>query len=143
MVAVMKEYVPKEILMTLGGITIDGFEEGSFITISKTEDNFSVKSGIGGEGVRINKQNNFYTIEITLLSVSSSNDYLSALATADSLVPGTGKVPVTINNGVCRDLFGAAECWVVKPADTTYSDAADPKVWTFGAFNPAYFPGGS
>ena len=139
----LKEFVPKDIIFTLGGVPIQGFEEGGFITISKVEDSFSFKSGIEGDGIRINKQNNFYSVTFTLLMTSASNDYLSALATADNFTPGVGKVGISINNLRGRELFAATEAWVTKLADTAYSGAADPKQWVMNVFNPVYNPGGS
>lgn len=139
----MKTFAPKEVICTLGGIPIGGFEEGTFITISKADDNWTAKSGINGDAIRILKTAFIYNVEFTLMFTSDSNDYLSALATADANIPGTGLVPLTINNGLGRDLFASDQAWIVKPADTVYSDAADPKVWTLMAYNPNYFVAGS
>lgn len=139
----MKTFAPKEVNFTFGGVPISGFEEGSFITITKVEDNWSAKSGINGDAIRVLKTNFLYTVEVTLMFTSDSNDYLSALTTADANIPGTGLVSISINNGLGRDLFASDQAWVIKPADTTYSDAADPKTWTIMAYNPGYFVGGS
>ena len=135
-------YDPAQILVTMGGVPISGFESGTFVTIEKVEDNWSAKSGIEGDAVRILKTDYLYNVTLTLMYTSASNDYLSALATADANLPGSGLVPLEIKNGLGRSLFVTTQSWVVKPASTNYSDAADPREWGLQSYKPLYFAGG-
>lgn len=134
--ATLSTYSPNDVMVTLGGIPISGFEEGSFITIAKAENNWSFKGGINGDGLRILKKHNLFTVEFTLMFSSSSNTYLGALALADYQLPGAGLVPISIKNGSGTDSFASPQAWIVKPADTTYSDVGDPKVWNIEAYLP-------
>lgn len=135
-------YDPNQILVTLGAVTISGFETGTFVNIEKVEDNWSAKSGIGGEAVRILKTDYLWNVTLTLMYVSASNDYLSALSISDNLTPGIGLVPLEIRNGLGRTLFVSTQAWVVKPATTAYSDASEPREWALMAYKPLAFLGG-
>ena len=138
----LSTYAPSEINVSLGGVPISGFEVGTFVNIEKVEDTWSNKSGIGGEGIRILKKDNFYTVTFTLIYSSASNDYLNGLVQADELLPGSGLVPILIEDGLGRTSFSSSEAWVVKKATTAFSDAADPREWMVHVYSPQYFAAG-
>lgn len=136
-------YVPSEVNCIVGSIPVSGFETGTFIEINKVEDSWSAKSGIGGDAIRILKVDKLYTVTLTLHYGSASNDYLSGLATADVLVPGSGLVPISIDDGLGRTTFVSSEAWVQTTATTGFSDAADPRKWVIQVYNPEYVVAGS
>jgi Protein of unknown function (DUF3277) len=78
-------YDAKLVTLTVNGVFITGFADGSFVSSEKDEESFSTKVGAQGD-VAISKTNNpLGTISFSLLQESPSNTYLKKMA--KSLTP--------------------------------------------------------
>jgi hypothetical protein len=138
----LTDYDPAEVNVTLGPASISGFAAGTFIIISKNVDTWSEESGIAGDGMRIKNNDAFYTITLTLMANSDSNDALAAISEADKKLTGSGLVPMKIKNNLGRETFACPSVWVKKISDVEFSDGTSAKSWVLGAHNAVYWPGG-
>lgn len=138
----MKTYDPKNILITLGGVAITGFADGTFVTVRRNSDTWSLQMGADGEGTRSKSNDKSGQIEIQLMQSSQSNAYLSNLALADEL-NNAGLVPALIKNNLGSDLHAAEQSYVKKPADAEYAKEAGPRTWIIETDNLQTFLGGS
>lgn len=138
----LTDYDPAEVLVSFGGITIEGFQTGTFVNIVKTADTWATVSGIAGEGMFVKANDPWYDVTFTLMANAASNDYLSALWTADLNLTGTGLLPLAIKNNLGREFFTSTSARIVKVADLAFSDAGDPKTWNIKCYKAAFFNGG-
>lgn len=125
----VRTYDPRQVIITIGGVPMSGFADGTFVKVSRVSDSFSKVSGADGIVSR-SKTNDFSgSIELTVAQTSPSNDILSAFMISDELT-NTGVVPV-----ICKDVSGrtslfSAFAWIRKPADTEFGKDITNRTWT-------------
>lgn len=108
-------YNPKKVTCALGNHIVSGFADDSFIAVEFAGDGASYVSGADGEIARSIDPSSVYTLKITLLQASLSNEKLNAFYENDKL-NGTGTFPVTIKDILGGDTFTGGIAWVSKPA---------------------------
>lgn len=125
----VRTYDPKQIIVTVGGVPISGYTEGTFVTISRDEDTWTKNVGADGLVSRV-KTNNFTgSVVITLKQTSPSNDYLSGLIAVDE-VTNIGVVPVLIKDLSGNSTYFSATGWVKKYSDSTFAKEIGDREWT-------------
>lgn len=127
----VKNYDPKSIVQSLAGIPILGIAKGTFVTVATNEDAFNLTVGSSGEGCRAKTNNESAVITFTLLQSSVTNDLLSALHNTDLLSPnGDGVGTYLLKDLQGTTIIAAETAWIRKPADTSYADTVENRVWT-------------
>lgn len=140
----LKQYDPKNVLITLGAIPVDGFADGEFVKIENNEDAFTLQVGTDGEATRSRSNNNAAKITITLMQSSLSNDLLSSLHNLDKAVPGgIGCVPLLIKDLLGRSLYAAATAWIAKRPSASFAREAGPREWVIETNELIPFDGGN
>lgn len=126
----VKTYNPKEVILTVGPYIISGYADGSFITVERNEDAWSLQIGTDGEGTRSKSNNRSGTVTTRLMQSSDSNQVLSALALADEQ-SGAGIVPIFIKDGSPggTTLVIAESGWVRKLPSVEYDRTALGREW--------------
>jgi hypothetical protein len=109
----IQTFDPKKLSVTVGSFIIHGWADGEMISVERTDQAFSKKTGVDGETTRVKTNNTTGQIKIKLMQSSSSNDDLSSLATADEL-SNSGVVPFSCKDGSGTTVLGAASVWVQK-----------------------------
>lgn len=135
-------YNPKQVILTIGGIPISGYAEGTFINVERDEDSFSKYVGSDGEVSRARTNNNSGTLTLTLAQTSNSNLILSGILQEDEL-RGDGIVPVIIKDASGQSVAFAAEGWIKKPASNEYSNEVGSREWTIDLAKVSIFTGGN
>ncbi len=137
-----KTYNPKKVLVSFAGRILTGFADGSFITVSRNGDSFTLAVGSDGEAARAANADRSGTVALTLMQTSQSNDQLSNLLATDELSNlGTGALFIKDASG--RTLVSAVEAWIRKPADVEFSKELGGREWTFETGNLEIFAGGN
>lgn len=126
----VRTYDPKLVTVTFGPIILEGYMDGTFVSMAQNGDNFEKSKGADGEIDRVNKNSNDWSITVTLKQTSPSNTQLSAQAAADKLA-NTGKFPLTITDLGGTSLFFAQDSWIGKEPDSEYSDTISSREWRF------------
>jgi hypothetical protein len=111
----MKTYDPNDVNVIVGGRTITGFAEDSFISAERMEDNFTEYVGAKGEVAMAESNNKTGEITITLQSTSPSVAYLNDLAEKKG---SSAVIPVSIVdlNDDGKITVSGAESRIRKPA---------------------------
>lgn len=124
----LKNYDPALVIVTFRGILIQGYADGTFVTVARDEDTFSKSTGAGGDTVRVRNRNRNGSITITLQAESPTNDLLSAIAALDE-ASGLGTGPAQMKNLNGSSLCSSAQGWLVRPSDSEYAKDAGQREW--------------
>ena len=137
----IRTYDPKLTTVIFGPLQIQGFAEEK-ISVSYSDDSFDLAIGCDGEATRVRKNNNSATITVTLQQSSPSNDSLSVISIADR---GTnvGMFPLTFVDGSGSTVAFAANAYIQKHPDLTYSNSNQTCQWVFITDNLGMFTGGN
>lgn len=139
--AAVRQYDPKKVIITFGGAIMSGFADGTFLTVTRREDAWSLQIGTDGEGTRSKSNNRSGSFELVLMQSSSSNDVLSALAEADELT-NAGVFPALVKDVNGSSLYSAETAWIVKIADSEFGRDAGPRTWKIETNELIVFVGG-
>lgn len=138
----VRTYDPKKVVLTVGGVPIGGFADGTFIMVERTNDTFTKVSGADGIVSRA-KANDFSgSITVTLAQTSPSNDVLQALATADEL-SNSGVVPVQCKDVSGRSTHFSAFAWIRKPPAAEYGKEISNREWALDCADLVMAHGGN
>lgn len=130
----MKTYSPRKVLTYWNGVPLSGYGPDTFIKVSRAADSFEKDVGADGEVARTASADRSGTIEITLQSVSESNDLLSDSVLRDELTQAsTGSFFLTDASG--RTVLSAPEAWVKKPTDVEFAASKGTRTWTIETGN--------
>jgi len=125
----VETYDPKKVIMTLGGVPITGYADGTFVQIDPNGDAFTKKVGADGEVVREKSNDNTHTIQITLLQSSDSNRYLQTVFKADKLT-GRGMLPLSFTDLNTMEAKFWPQAWIsIEPATGRAKETTDVQ-WT-------------
>lgn len=138
----MKTYDPSQVSIVIGGHTLSGFADGTFVTVVRDEDSWSLAIGTDGEGARAKSNNKSGTITVTLLQTSDSNRILSDFALADEL-SNSGVFPLLVKDASGNSLYTAETAWVQKPADSEFAREVGNREWTIRTDNLQVYVGGN
>lgn len=138
----MKTYDPKLVVVIVGGVQITGFADGTFVTVRRNSDAWSLQMGVDGEGTRSKSNDKSGQIEIQLMQSSQSNVYLSNLALADEL-NNAGLVPAMVKDNGGSSLAVAEQAYIKKTPDGENAREAGPRTWVIETDNLQHFVGGN
>lgn len=125
----IRSYSPTDVKVLIAGFyQLDGFVEGSFVTISKDVQPYKTTRTSDGSVARTYIKDDTYTITIRLASTSPANDVLNAIYSADS-VSQYAKFPIFIKDSLGSSLFLAPTCWVKQVPDMQFADTVTDRVW--------------
>lgn len=106
----VKQYDPKDCVITVGGVYITGLGE-DMVSCSKDEDNFSTNVGAQGDVVVNRSHNQLGTITITVQGTSPQKSYLLGLAKSGRMVD------VWVINKALNEKCGGSKAMMKKPPD--------------------------
>lgn len=122
-------YNPDEVICLIGGILpVEGFVDGTFISINKDMMPFtSIKTADGQMG-RLYQSDQTYTITLTLHCGSFSNDVLTKFWQIDE-ISQRGKFPLLIKDSSGSDLFFSTNTWIEGLPTLSKSASVDTRTW--------------
>ncbi len=137
----VKTYDPKQVVLSIGGVSMGGYADGTFINITSLNDAYATKAGADGEIARAKSNDNRGELVLTLLQTSLSNDILSAIYTLDQ-VSNEGVVPILLKDlsGLTTYFSGAG--WIRKLPDASFEKEISNREWTFDLADMNAFVGG-
>ncbi len=122
-------YTPEEVYVVIAGIlNADGFAEGTFINVSKDDAPYRSRTTADGVTVRLYRNSQTYTVELTFHIGSTSNDFLTKLWQLDEITQ-RGKFPLLIKDGSGSDLFFSATSWIEGLPTMVKSTNFDTRTW--------------
>jgi hypothetical protein len=138
----LSTYDPAQVFVTYGGFTLQGFADGSMITVERNENAFNLYIGSDGEGARSKSNNKSAVITIRLMQTSDSNDVITAFAKSDE-VTNSGSLPFMVKDGNGRTLLIAENCWVQKLPSVEFGKEAMEREWKLESDSVEMFVGGN
>lgn len=138
----VKTYDPAAVNIIFAGIPIDGFADGTFITVARDNPSYNLSIGSDGEGARAKSNDKSGTVTITLMQNSRTNDLLSALSIADEL-SGDGIGPFLMKDLSGRTLCAAETAWLEKPSDVEFAREITNREWVIKTDALDIFAGGN
>ena len=122
-------YCPESVNCLIGGIIpVEGFVDGTFISVDKDEMPYSSIRMPDGTVARKKNTSQTYTITITLHNGAETNNLLTKMWQIDELTD-RGKFPLLIKDQSGSDLLFSTESWIEGIPSMTKSNAIDSRVW--------------
>lgn len=140
----MKTYDSNEIIVILGTHIVDaGRDNGDFLTFATDADEYTKTVGADGEVVLNRSNDRSINATLTLLKTSLSNDYLSALVSADRLKPGGNTYAFAVRQTGGTTLITAqAKITVTPRSNAAWGPEVGTYQWGFVLANVVEFYGG-
>lgn len=135
-------YDPKQGTLVVGGAIINGYADGTYLSVERSSDSFSKVSGADGIVSRAKSNDKSGTITITLQQTSSGNDILSGIARRDELA-NAGVVPVVYKDLSGRSTAFSATAWVRKPPNMDNGKEIGNREWVLDCAALEIFIGGN
>lgn len=136
-------YDASQHFLVIGGFPINGFQDGSSITIEYDEARMTRQVDIDGKNVTFNKTNNkLGTVTFTLNEGAAGNDFLSALEAAfDNGTGGVAPFFFKDNNG--RSVALSDSCTVMTSPGIGGGRESTGRQWVLGTGQMTKFVGGA
>lgn len=124
----VRTYDPKQVIITVGGVALSGFTDGTFLEIDRSEATWNMVVGADGLVTR-GKTNNFSgTMTVTLKQSSPSNDVLSGFMAIDEAT-NQGVVPVLIKDLSGNSIYFSARAWITQYANSSFGKEISDRQW--------------
>jgi len=128
----IRTYNPDQVRVNWGGkFNIDGFADGTFITMTRNSPRTEVVVGAKGDNA-ITKSADFSgMIELTLLQNAPANEYLSYIMSLEDIAGDLIRAIIEVTDPSGSVLSIAQRCHIQEPAPVTLGDGTNAKTWTF------------
>lgn len=133
----VQTYSPSEVVFTLAGTTISGWDN---ITIKRSSPSFKMVRGIRNRHTRVRNKDTSAVIEIGLVNTSSSNDLLTAIVEKDEQL-GTGRIELMIKDTLGTFSFNSIEAYVAGYADMSFGEDVGTRTWIIECLSSSYSRG--
>jgi hypothetical protein len=121
---------------------MQGFSDGSMVSIEFNEDQFSLQMGTDGEGTRSKSNNYSARVTISLMQTSDSNQVLQGFWNSDRL-SDSGIFPFLLKDNSGRTIYAAEQMWVAKQPSAEFGREAGAREWVLETDNMVPFEGGN
>ncbi|MBX9744275.1 MAG: DUF3277 family protein [Chlamydiales bacterium] len=136
----VRTYDPKQVIITVGGVPMSGFADGSFLTVDRDDNQWTKVTGADGTSTRIKSNNRSGNMIITLKQSSPSNDVLSGFANVDELT-NAGVVPILVKDLSGNSIFFSATGWVKKYPSSEFGKDLANREWVLDLVDLDVFVG--
>ncbi len=136
----VRTYNLADVILTLGGIPIEGGSDGDKIAIAPTGDDWTMQVGTDGEVVRSFQNNLSGRVTVTLIYGAPSNAFLSDTAKGDRET-GTGVLTLSVADTRGNSLMSAESAWIMKRPEVTYGRDAGSVEWALDCAQITIEPG--
>lgn len=136
----LRTYDPRQVNISVGGVPMQGFADGTFLLIDRDEDAFTKVTGADGTSTRVKSNNRSGTLTLTLKQSSPSNDVLSGFAALDEL-SNSGVVPVLVKDNSGTSIYFSATGWVQKFPASEFGKEINNREWILDLVDVDIFVG--
>lgn len=135
----LRTYDPKEVSFIYAGSIIEGYADGTFLSIERNEDSATYQRASQGGGTRTLSNDKSGRFTITLQQTSPSNSTFNTQVQAMEL-SGGGIASALLKDNSGSDLASGAKSWVVKPSNMEYGNDLSNREWILETDNLEIFP---
>ena len=136
----VRTYDPKQVVVTIGGVPMSGYADGTFLVVDRDENAFTKVTGADGTSTRVKSNNRSGSMTLTLKQSSPSNDILSGFAALDEL-SNSGVVPILIKDLSGNSIFFSATGWVQKYPSSEFGKEINNREWILDLVDVDMFVG--
>lgn len=136
------QFNPKEVACIVAGSILEGFMDGTFITLERNEDSANMLVGAQGDATRTLSNNKGGRMTLNLQQTSPSNAVLNAQL-GDMERTGGGIFTFILKDNSGLDVANSATMWVVKPPNMEYANETSGREWILETNNLEMSPLGS
>lgn len=140
---ILSHYSPEDVTISIAGLmNIEGYAEGSFVSITRDAPLFETVESADGRISRVKRPSKTHTVEITLMGTAESNELLTRLSLIDhnTLV---AKFPLMIKDNLGGTVFFSASAWVESLPVTQFSTTVTDRTWRLKCAQATLFVGGN
>ncbi len=137
-----KDYDPLKVAITINGQTVEGFADGTYISVSRNNQSWTVQSGASGETARAKSNDRSGIVELTLMQTSAFNDILSGLFFSDEGELNAGKFVFALIDQNGNTNLAADQMWVQQPPTVEFGKELGDRVWTLETGSLLYISAG-
>ena len=128
----VKTFDPTTVSMFYGPIEMQGYAQDAAISCEHDEDDWSLVTGVDGEGTRSKTSQASATITVSLMQSSAVNLLLSASRELDiNTDGGLGGFPLLIKDGSGTTVLAAETAWIQKAPTAELGREATTREWVF------------
>ena len=136
----VRTFDPKQVIVTIGGVPMSGFSDGTFLEVDRNEPTWNIVVGADGLVTR-GKTNNFSgTLTLTLKQSSPSNDVLSAFMAVDEAT-NAGVIPVLVKDLSGNSIYFSARAWITQYPNSTFGKDITDRQWVLSMDEADMFVG--
>ena len=126
----MKTYDPKDYPLVFNGILLDGFAEGTYITIEEAVPGFSKVVGAYGDVTRTRSHDRSGTCRFVLQASSEANKRLSDMYNADRDGVASGVGEFSLSNKTGDTLHEGSKAYLAASPPATFDVSPTTREWT-------------
>jgi hypothetical protein len=131
----LAKYNPDQVSITCGGVLIQGFADGEFITVEQMTPSFDEVVGTDGEVARSRTSDKRLKVVIKLLQTSQSNPILSSLHNDDVNDPAGITFEFQMEDTLGGSIAFGAESWVTEIPSASMDRTAKSREWEIHVAN--------
>jgi len=136
----VRTYDPKSVVVSIGGVPMSGYADGTFLVVDRDEQAFTKVTGADGTSTRVKSNNRSGSMTLTLKQSSPSNDVLSGFTALDEL-SNSGVVPILIKDLSGNSLYFSATGWVQKFPSSEFGKEINNREWVLDLVDVDMFVG--
>jgi hypothetical protein len=136
----VRTFNPADVVVTISGIPMSGYADGTFLLVDRDEDAFIKVTGADGTSTRVKSNNRSATMTLTLKQSSPSNDILSGLANLDELT-SEGVFPVLVKDLSGNSIYFSATGWIQKYPASEFGKEINNREWIIDLVDTDMFVG--
>lgn len=135
----VETYSPQDVALSIGGNLMNGFADGTFISIEREVDAYTKMVGADGEVSRTRSANKSGMMTLTLKQTSDSNRVLGAYMALDE-TDNSGIFDCQLSDNLGNKIF-SSEAWIRKVPNSEYGSDESNREWTIDLADVGYvFP---
>ena len=131
----LAKYNPDQVSITCGGVAIQGFADGEFITVEQMTPTFDEVVGTDGEVARSKTSDKRLKVVIKLLQTSQSNPVLTSLHNDDANDAAGITFEFQMEDTLGGSIAFGAESWVVEIPPASMDRTAKSREWEIHVAN--------
>lgn len=127
---VVRTYDPANVIIIWGALRFTGFAEDTFLSIARAGNAFDSVQGADGSVARTNKNVRHFSVKLTLLQTSPTNDLLLMALNSD-IINNNCIAQMSIQEVKTGKLAFGASAWIEKDPDCDWGNKVGSREWTF------------
>lgn len=136
-------YDPSSFQLSILGVDVQGFVEGVFTTLERTEPVFTYRRAIDGSTNMFIQKYATRRLTFTIDKTSPSNTWIHLLFDLFNTYGEAFKMPVLFKDRSGETSFFATECFFESEPSVNHSDSVEPITWTLLCFDGKPVIGGN